>query len=346
VTGAGPLPDSGCWDLVVVGELNLDVIVRGAVEPRWGQGERLVGGVTLVVGGSGAITAAGAAKLDLQTVLSARVGADLMGDSLIEALTRLGVATEAVERDPVESTGASVVLVGDNDRAILTGPGAVGTRTISDLDFFLVAHARHVHVASYYLQAGIHRHLASLLDAARAAGASVSMDPNGDPAGSFDPAPLDMLGRGDLLFVNEAEALALAAARRSDLVATAGPPHHRDPRTHGPGPGGDVEGAALDLGAEGAVIVVKRGPSGALWSDGQRVVSVPAPEVVAVDSIGAGDSFAAAFVASALAGLDVERTLETACRAGALSTRLPGGTAGQADRRELGFDRPGRNDMS
>ncbi|MHB8221035.1 MAG: carbohydrate kinase family protein [Acidimicrobiales bacterium] len=332
MSGTSSSPGGERWDLLVVGELNLDVIVQGAGEPQWGQAERLVDEVSLVLGGSGAITAAGAARLGLRTALAAGIGEDRLGEALVEALVGLGVDTSPVVRDSLGSTGSSIILTNGGDRAILTFPGTVATRTLSDLDLALVDRARHVHISSYFLQAGVRERLATLLAAARAAGASISLDPNGDPAGAFDPAILDLLRPGELLLVNEAEAETLANSCRS-LPG-------RSPSGHAGGPEADggIERTALSLAARGPVVVVKRGAAGALWSDGRRVASAPSPVVDVVDAIGAGDSFAAAFVASTLAGIDIERCLQIACRAGALSTRRPGGTAGQADRFELGLD--------
>jgi sugar/nucleoside kinase (ribokinase family) len=55
--------------------------------------------------------------------------------------------------------------------------------------------------------------------------------------------------------------------------------------------------AAAVLAGRTGQAVVKRGASGALWSDGSGVRSVPAPATEVVDSTGAGDAFAAGFLA-------------------------------------------------
>ncbi|MFI5068054.1 MAG: PfkB family carbohydrate kinase, partial [Streptosporangiales bacterium] len=64
-------------DLVVLGDCNPDVLVLGEdVTPAFGQQEQLVPGISLVTGGSAAITAVAAARLGLSVALVAAVGAD------------------------------------------------------------------------------------------------------------------------------------------------------------------------------------------------------------------------------------------------------------------------------
>ena len=53
------------YDLLVLGELNADLILRGDVEPVWQQHEKIVDDMALVLGGSSAIFACGAARLGL-----------------------------------------------------------------------------------------------------------------------------------------------------------------------------------------------------------------------------------------------------------------------------------------
>ena len=61
----------GDLDLLVLGDCNPDLVVRGGdLRPRFGQAEQLVDEARLVVGGSGAIMACGAARLGLRTASS------------------------------------------------------------------------------------------------------------------------------------------------------------------------------------------------------------------------------------------------------------------------------------
>ena len=119
-----PPPPGRDLDLLVVGEVNPDVVVRAADPvPAFGQVERLVDAIELVVGSSSAILACGAARLGLRTAFAGVVGDDALGRFMLEALRARGVDPAAIRVDPAVPTGASVILSGAGDRAILTAPG-------------------------------------------------------------------------------------------------------------------------------------------------------------------------------------------------------------------------------
>jgi hypothetical protein len=134
-------------DLVVVGDCNPDVLVLGDdVTPSFGQQEKLVEGIWMVVGGSAAITAVAAARLGLSVGLVAAVGADPAGEFLLGQLSREGVSTEAVAVREGVPTGMTVALSRGADRAILTALGAVASLTAQDVPAVLLTRARHVHI--------------------------------------------------------------------------------------------------------------------------------------------------------------------------------------------------------
>ena len=67
-------------DLLVVGDVNADLVLRGGdLVPAFGQREQLVDQAELVLGGSGAIVAAGAARLGLRVAMAGCVGDDALG---------------------------------------------------------------------------------------------------------------------------------------------------------------------------------------------------------------------------------------------------------------------------
>lgn len=111
---------------------------------------------------------------------------------------------------------------------------------------------------------------------------------NASPA---TPLPASVLRRADVIIVNEAEDRAL-----------------RD-----------------QLNNYQGLLVKTRGPHGAtLWSHGKFLMDAKPPLVHAIDTVSAGDAFAAAFVVSLLDGLPWDAALERACVAGALATTEPG----------------------
>src|SRR5436190_2246851 len=80
-------------DILVLGELNADLILRGDVVPEWNQTEKLIDDAALTLGSSSAIFACGAARLGLRVAFVGVVGDDLLGRFCREALDARGVDT-------------------------------------------------------------------------------------------------------------------------------------------------------------------------------------------------------------------------------------------------------------
>ena len=81
-------------DLLIIGDCNPDVLVLGDdVMPEFGQQEKLAGSISLVVGGSAAITAVAAARLGLRVALAATIGDDAAGQFMLAELAADGVDT-------------------------------------------------------------------------------------------------------------------------------------------------------------------------------------------------------------------------------------------------------------
>lgn len=301
--------------VLVAGDANLDLVLRGDVVPRFGQAEQLLDGADLVLGSSAGICAAGLARLGVDTALVARVGADVFGARTRELLADAGVdaASVAVTDEP---TGVSVILSAPDDRAILTLTGALASLTADEvLGALADTGATHLHVASFFLVPGLARELPGVLARARERGATTSLDTNWDPAERWEGVA-ECLPHLDALLPNAQEALALARALGDDPA--------------------DAVAAAVALARRGPVVVVKDGADGgfAASPDGS-VVRAPGLVLDVVDTTGAGDSFDAGFLAAWLEGRPLADAVRWAAVAGSLSTRGAGGTGGQATRGEL-----------
>lgn len=301
-------------DVLVLGDLNPDLVLRGDVVPRFGQAEQLLDSAELVIGGSGGITAHALARLGLRVRLLADVGDDVFGRDLVARLAGAGVDTSGITTTPLP-TGLSVILSDGAERTTLTLVGAIDAapppwRRPVDLPA-----ARHLHVASFYLQPRRAAVLPDLLRVARAAGLSTSLDTNFDPAESFGGLG-DVLPHIDYLLPNHRELLGIASALCLDTT--------------------DLIAAAHRVTELGPTVVVKDGADGAvlLRPDGSRHHE-PGVTLALVDTTGAGDTFNAGFLAGILAGHDEETALRWACIAGSRAVQHAGGTGGQPTRSEL-----------
>jgi len=163
----------------------------------------------------------------------------------------------------------------------------------------LVAGAAWLHVSGYtLLNPGSRDAGLAALAAAHDAGVGTSVD-------AASAAPLEALGSKEFLRMTDGVQLAFCTVDEAEVLAGT-----RDP---------DV--ALARLTATYRSVVLKLGRAGARWASDEQVpdVAVPACAAVAevVDTTGAGDAFAAAFLAARLSGRDVAPALEGACRAAA-----------------------------
>jgi sugar/nucleoside kinase (ribokinase family) len=294
-------------DLLVLGDCNPDLVLTGEnVEPAFGQVERLVDDAALTIGGSAGIMACGAARLGLRTAFVGVVGDDLFGRYMVDALNERGVDTRGIVVDPAAHTGLTVVLSRPWDRAILTFPGTIGSLSADQVDTALLTRARHVHVASFFLAPALATGLPRLFEQARAAGATTSVDPNWDPAESWDGGLSDALRVTDVFLPNAEEAMRIAGRETA-------------------------EEAACALAQAGPLVAVKLGAKGALAArSGTDPIKCAAPAgTQPVDTIGAGDSFDAGFLSGLLHGWSTRWALALGAACGSLSTRAIGGTPAQ-----------------
>jgi sugar/nucleoside kinase (ribokinase family) len=291
-------------DLLVLGDAKPDLIVTGADDVALGVDERIVQGALLTLGGSGAIAACGAAALGLRVAFAGVVGDDAFGRFVVDSLRAHGVDTTGVRVDTDVPTGASLVLKRGDREAVLTSVGTVASLRAEQLDPVAIRSARHVHVASFFLQDGLRPSLPSLFQEAHAAGASTSIDPNRDPTGDWDGGLLDLLSATDVLFANSNEVRAVTGVD-------------------------DVDIAAQALAERGAVVAVKFLQGGGLATWGDEMVRSEAIPTTVNDTTGTGASFAAGFVVGRLEGWSLDRCLALAVSCASLSSRALGGTTSQ-----------------
>ncbi|MBH0082673.1 carbohydrate kinase family protein [Salinibacterium sp. SWN167] len=294
---------SAQYPVLVVGDANIDLVVRGDVVPRFGQVEQLLEHASLVLGGSACIMASGLAQLGVPTSVVAVIGDDEFGGIMRDSLVSAGVDVSAVHVDPQVPTGISVILSTADDRAILTLPGTVPLLTSAHVLAAVESSQAHwVHFASPFLMPEFTAGLPALLAELKAQGIRTSLDTNWDPADEWAGLG-EVLPLIDVLLPNRAELDAITAAV------------------------GEIE----------CRVVVKDGAAGG-WSRSPDGTTVRAPGIRldVVDTTGAGDSFDAGYLAAVAHGVADEQTrVRWAAVAGSLSTRASGGTGAQATLAQL-----------
>jgi sugar/nucleoside kinase (ribokinase family) len=291
------------FDILVGGEINPDLILTGDVTPEFGQIEKLVDSAALAVGSSSAIFACGAARLGLKVAFVGVCGDDVFGHYMLDEMRKRGVDVSRVIVDPAGVTGLSVILNQSSDRAILTFPGLIPALQASDIPNALLEQARHLHVASYFLQTGLQAGLRPLFQRAHSFALTTSLDTNYDPSEKWQGLG-ELLSETDVFLPNQTEALSLTGAP-------------------------DVDAAARRLAGTTRLAVIKVGAAGALACEADSITRSASVPVGVVDSVGAGDAFDAGFLFGYLNHWNLEKSLRLACICGALSMRKAGGTDGQ-----------------
>lgn len=285
-------------NVVVLGSLNMDLVVRTERIPRPGE---TVHGLDFhtVPGGKGANQAAAASRLGAQVRMLGRVGQDAFGDEMLRNMHAQGVDVSRVRRDPAAPSGIALITVqADGNNSIVVAAGANGQVTAQDVDDAadLLAGASCL-VMQFEVPLAVVRHAI-----ARASALGVRVVLNPAPAYPVDAAYLQGVY---CLVVNETEAETLTG------LSVAGMDSARQ--------------AAQALHALGVpVVIVTLGAEGALLLAEGLFTHVPARQVQVVDTTAAGDAFIGGLVASLERGLPLAEAVRYATCAGSLATTVLG----------------------
>ena len=319
------------FDIAALGELLIDFTQAGVSENGMRLFEQNPGG-----GVPNAMAAA--AKLGARTAFIGKVGNDMHGAFLKQALEGVGVGTDGlVFADDVFTTLAFVSLT-DGERAFSFArkPGADTCLKTEEIDMSLVTGAKVFHISSLSLTDEPARTATrDALKAAKAAGVLVSYDPNYRASIWRDEAAAvagmrSVLPYVDILKVSDEETALLSGHAAPEAALKA---------FNGMG----VRCAMVTLGKDGALVGV-----------GGKTAAVPAfPVAKIVDTTGAGDAFMGGFLAaflsggSELAALTLERAAAYArvgCATASLATQKRGGITGMPEKAAvdalLAADRP------
>lgn len=226
-------------------------------------------------GGSAANSVIALAQLGGRGFYTCKVADDELGDLYAEDLRANGVETNARETGETGHTGRCLVFVTpDADRTMATYLGITGGLGRHELVPEALQASKFLYVEGYLstsetaVDAVLHAR-----ELARAAGVRTALSLS-DPAivANFREPLMQIIGDGlDLVFANADEACGMAGSDR-------------------------IEDATEWMKGIAREFVITRGPDGSLVWDGRSLVEVPAEPVEPLDTVGAGDMFAGAFL--------------------------------------------------
>ena len=289
--------------ILIAGELNADMVMSGLPSlPIFGR-ELLGEDFQIVMGSSSAITAARLAQLGAEVDFVGIVGADSLGDFVMEELGNFGVGVANISKAP-ERTGVTIALTYPQDRALLTFPGTIETYTGDNITSELLANYSHLHVGSFFLQTALQPNLAQIFQQAHALGLTTSLDVGWDPNEKWSENPYlySILEHVDFFIPNQDEANAIIGANQQAQSLAK--------RVHG-------------------ILIIKQGKDGATAFDHSgEIATVSSLPVEIVDTTGAGDAFNAGFIfAHKVDKLPIETAMQFASACGAQAVTHIGGAS-------------------
>ncbi|MFV0252154.1 MAG: ribokinase [Beutenbergiaceae bacterium] len=294
--------------VVVFGSANVDLVVQ--VDRRPQGGETLLGSdVVKHPGGKGANQAAAAARSGSEVVFLGAVGADDHGSFLRQSLANVGVDTDGLAASDRPTGTAMILVTPDGENSIVVSPGAnFGIDVSNAEDAARQWHRADVLVLNLEIPLQTVEYLAQ-----EAAAEGIRVLLNAAPAYPLAP---ELFHACDPLVVNEHEA-------RTVLGEAAGTADTAQ----------ELAAGLLQAGARSVVITL--GAQGAVMATATGSGVIPAYDVPAVDTTGAGDAFVGATAALLADGRSLQVAVEYATAMSALAVQRPGAQSSYANREDV-----------
>ncbi|MEM7347570.1 MAG: carbohydrate kinase family protein [Chloroflexota bacterium] len=300
-------------DVTLLGDINIDIIAPVSAYPSLGSAG-LVTAIEYHSGGGVVNTAFALSSMGVDVGIIGCVGSDVLADRVLSDLQAAKVDTSRIQVNSSVNTGMIYIAVTpDGERTMFSARGAnVFTKPTDDLVSYF-QDSRWYHFSGYALLAEPQKSAAiSGLEAAHQSLCRVSLDPGPEPAMQYGKQIKSLLPKVDIFFPNEEEITLLAGAK-------------------------DLQEGINELLQEGAkAIVVKRDRRGCIIGHEQAYYEIPAFEIQAVDSTGAGDSFNAGVLLGRMVGLSWPASGVLGNALGALTVASKGSGAGNINARQVG----------
>ena len=294
--------------IFVIGSANIDMVVKAATLPL--PGETVLGGQFFMnAGGKGANQAVAAARMGANVTFVAKVGDDIFGIQTIEGLQREKINTQYIFKDKIAPSGTALINVNEEgENCIVVAPGANANLLPKDIENISDLAAATILLTQLETPIETIAYLAALAT-------------SNNQKLVLNPAPAQLLAADILetLFLitpNETEASILTGIKVVDEIT--------------------AQQAAAILLAKGVQnVIITLGSKGAFFKNNETQFMVTAPEVKAVDTTAAGDTFNGAIVAAIAEGQTWENAIAMAVKAASISVTRLGAQASVPYRNEI-----------
>jgi ribokinase len=295
--------------IVVVGSSNTDMVIKTSKLPV--PGETILGGKFFMnPGGKGANQAVAAARLGGKVSFIAKTGDDVFGKQARQLFESENINTNYLVTDTGHPSGVALITVDSKgENCIVVAPGSNSYLIQSDID-----HAREEILKSDIVLMQLEIPLETVVYVANiafAAGKKVILNPA--PALQITD---ELLSKLYLITPNETEAELISGIAVKDLDSAILSARN-----------------LYDRGVK--VVIITMGSKGALLFTGKEAKLIPSLKVEAVDTTAAGDVFNGAIAVAISEGVDLEKAVEFACKAAAISVTRMGAQASAPYRKEI-----------
>jgi len=290
-------------NVLCIGDVMLDVIARINVSPqKINFGSDTASRISTSSGGAAGNVAAWLTRTDARSTIVSHVGDDPAGAAIVAEFDALGVSHGDLVI-PGETSGVVVVLVDSSgERTMFPDKGANSRLTVADLPDLGTFQA--VYISGYALLNPLARDgVLAMIAKIKVAGLPIYFDPAsvGAMKDVADKELHNWFSMMDVLLLNEEESIYLTGSV-------------------------DIERALNYLLDFSQVVVIKRGSAGAIAkARGFDSISLPAVAATVIDTTGAGDSFAAGFIASYSKNHDLTAALQAGGELAAGCVAIVGG---------------------
>jgi sugar/nucleoside kinase (ribokinase family) len=293
-------------DVLCLGIFVADIVAK-PIEDMPGKGKlALVDTMELHTGGCASNTGYALNKLGISTGLMGKVGTDGFGDFFVNYMRNAGLDIRGIKYSITANTSATMVMVSaDSERTFFHYLGANAELNYNDVDFNIVKEAKILHIAGSFLMPGFDGEPASrVLKQARERGITTSLDTAWDSKGNWLNVLEPCLQHLDIFMPSIEEARMVTGKDEPSEIA-------EFLLSYG------IKTVALKMGERGSYV---RTPDWELY--------LPAYKVETVDVTGAGDAFAAGFLAGVAKGWSYKDAARLGNAVGACCVTAIGSSAG------------------
>lgn len=299
--------------IVVIGSTNTDMVIKTSHLPL--PGETILGGEFLMnPGGKGANQAVAASRLGGDVAFISKTGNDIFGEQSVENLRREGVNTENIVVDPENPSGVALITVDSRaENCIVVAPGSNMTLKPDDIDKAI----KQIEMADIVLL--------QLEIPIETVEYTAQIAFRNEKRVILNPAPAQKLSDSILktiyiLTPNETEAEILTGVKVTNTDTA-------------------KKAAQILLKKSVEIVIITMGANGAFVHTNSLSELIPAPEVKAVDTTAAGDTFNGALAVAVSEGFNIREAVQFANKAASIAVTRLGAQTSTPYRSEVGEKR-------